>query len=228
MDSFRGFFLLRAVFQSYPPDMASKKTRKGTALVSEIHCNVDDSWTFKVCKNTFGQPDDKVIDCDRCADHYCMKRLKMNEAVYDYMTNTSAIWCCMICTDEARRIISQKNGDTTQVVTEMKKDLDETMNSVNCMVNDFYCFMNGPTVNENLRSNDTTAWTVPKNPVNPLKEIIMETSEEQKRVMEEEQKRKMNIIIHRAPESNEIESQKRSDNSSVSSFLEQVVANKLY
>ena len=109
----------------------------------------------------------------------------------------------------------------------MRWDLDETMNSVKCMMNDFYCFMNGPTVRKNPNSNDTTAWTAPKNPVKPLKEIIMVTSEEQKRVMEEEQKRKMNKLIHSAPESNEIESQKKKDcdNSIVSSFLEQVVGN---
>ena len=137
-----------------------------------------------------------------------MKRLKMNEAVYDYMTNTSANWCCMNCTDKARRIRSRKNENTTQVVTEMRKDLDKTMKSVKCMMKDFYCFMNGPTVRKNPSSNDTTAWTAPKNPVKPLKEIIMESNEEQKRVMEEEQKRKTNIIIHRAPESNGIEPKK--------------------
>ena len=37
----------------------------------------------------------------------------------------------------------------------------------------------------------------------------METSEEKKRVIEEQQKRKMNIINHRAPESNEIEPKKK-------------------
>ena len=116
----------------------------------------------------------------------------------------------MNCTHEASRIISRKNEDT-QVVTEMRKDLDETMNSVKCMTNDFYCFMNGPTVRKNPSSNDRTAWTAPKNHVKLLKEIIMETSEEQKRVMEEEQKRKLNIIIHRAPGSNEIEPQKKKD-----------------
>ena len=67
LDSLRMFFLLRAVFQSYPPYMASKKTRKRTALVSELHCYVDDLWTSKVCKNAFGQPDDKVFEYDRCA-----------------------------------------------------------------------------------------------------------------------------------------------------------------
>ena len=180
LDSFREFFLSRAVFQIYPSYMASKKTRKGTASVSEIHCNVDDSWTCKVCKNTFGQPDD-IIECDRFTDHYCMKCLKLSEAVYDYMTNTPAIWCCMNCTDEGRRIISRKHKDTTQVVIEMRKDLVETMISVKCMMNDFYCFMNWLNVPKNPSSNDTTAWTIPKT---APKEIIMETSEEQKRVME--------------------------------------------
>ena len=75
-------------------------------------------------------------------------------------------------------------------------------------MNAFYCFINGPTVRKNPSSNDTTAWTAPKNPVKTLKRIIMETSKEQKRVMEEEQKGKMNIIVHRAPESNEIEPKK--------------------
>ena len=134
---------MRAVFQSYPPYMASKKTRKGTASISEIHCNVDHSWTCKVCKNTLGQPDDKIIECDRCTDHYFMKCLRVNEAVYDYMTNTSAIWCFLNCTDETRRITSRKNEDSTQVVTEMRKDLDETMKSVKCMMNDFYSFKIG-------------------------------------------------------------------------------------
>ena len=90
--------------------------------------------------------------------------------------------------------------------------------------------MNVPTMRKNPSSNDTTAWAATKNPVKPLKEIIMETSDEQKRVMEEEQKRKMNIFIHTAPESIEIESHKKKDcdNSLVSSFLEQVVGYKSY
>ena len=48
----------------------------------------------------------------------------------------------------------------------------------------------------------------PKKSCEAFKGDHHETSEERKRVMEEEQKRTMNIIIHRAPESNEIEPKK--------------------
>ena len=60
----------------------------------------------------------------------------------------------------------------------LRSDLDNTRANLNHMINDFYKFVAGP---KDVNQSEQKPWDVAQQPkVKPLKEIIMETSEEQK------------------------------------------------
>ena len=81
----------------------------------------------------------------------------------------------------------------------LRSDLDKTMANLNHMMNDFYKFVAGPRA---VNQAEQKPWDVAQQPkAKPLKEIIMEASEEQKGKEEDEIRRKKNLIIYKASES---------------------------
>lgn len=170
----------------------TRDKRKATTSVSD---ETDPPWKCNMCNNNFGNPDDKVIECDRCRKHFCIKCHKMPQSVYDYMASTPTIWCCAVCTPEARTILSDKAKSSKvdhskkleQEMSNMRSDLDTTMSSMKAIMTDLYCFMNGPkpkTATPDDGSVDPVtpnAWDITKAPVKPLKEILIEANQEQKR-----------------------------------------------
>ena len=64
--------------------------------------------------------------------------------------------------------------ESTEFVSKMKCDLDKTVNSVKCLMDDFYYFMNGK---KRMKPNVTKS----------LKDITLEASAEQKREEEEKE-----------------------------------------
>lgn len=37
---------------------------------------VDDPWDCKICKTIFAESDAKLLECQRCKEHFCIKCLK--------------------------------------------------------------------------------------------------------------------------------------------------------
>ena len=73
------------------------------------------------------------------------------------------------------------------------------MANLSDMMNDFYMFVAGPRA---VNQAEQKPWDVVQQPkFKPLKEIIIEASEEQKGEEEDDIRRKKNLIIYRAPES---------------------------
>ena len=64
-----------------------KTRRKGTESVSEM-----DAWQCKTYNKTYGNIDDKVLECDKCHEHLCTTCINMPDQVYDYMCQPEVIW----------------------------------------------------------------------------------------------------------------------------------------
>ena len=70
------------------------------------------------------------MECDSCADDFCLEISKMQVTVYEYMSQIIVIWCSDPCTTK----------------TKMKLDLNKTVSSLKTLVDDFYYIMNGTKV----------------------------------------------------------------------------------
>ena len=168
-----------------------KTRRKGTDCVIEM-----DAWQCKTCNKTYGSIDDKVMECDKCHEHFCTTCINMPDQVYDYMCQPEVIWCCSCCTPNVKLLIEA--GKNLEPDT-LRSNLDKTMANLNHMMNDFYKFVAGPRA---VNQTEQKPWDEAQQPkVKQLKEIIMEASEEQKREEEDDKRRKKNLIIYKAPES---------------------------
>ena len=105
----------------------------------------------------------------------------------------------------------------------LRADLDTIMDSMKNMMNDLYKFIAGPS--HGKVDEQTGVWKeVVNRKMNPLKEIILEATEEQNREEAEENRRKKNIVTYKAKESaaNDSESRKQEDKKIVEKFLSSI------
>ena len=125
----------------------------------------------------------------------------MPDAAYQYMCQTTVIWCCTACCPSVKQFISEEQESGTDHSTKkLRADLDTTMYNLKNMMNDLYKFLARPS--HGKIDEQTGVWKEFVNrKVKPLKEIILEATEEQKRDEAEENRRKKNILIYKAKES---------------------------
>ena len=195
-----------------PPKI--KTRRKGTESVSKM-----DAWQCKTCNETYGNIDDKVMECDKCHEYFCTTCINMPDQLYDYMCQLEVIGCCSSCTTKVKLLIEANQNLEPDT---LRSDLDNTMANQNHMMNDFYKFVAGPRA---VNQTEQKPWDVAQQPkVKPIKEIIMEASEEQKREKEVDKRRKKNLIIYKAPESTHQDGHNRKveDKQLIETFLESV------
>ena len=196
----------------------NKKSKQKKASTS-LECK---NWTCIGCNKAFTDPDDQVMECDRCRDHFCINCLIMPQQIYEFVKEPSALWCSCKCSIAVKTLIKNEKNDKprSEETDQIRKDLDTTINCVKTLMKDFHCFVNGP--NRTQKAND---WAKTEDiPVKPLKDIILEANAEQVREKKEEERRKKNFIIHRAAEQstgNE-EDRKEGDKKLVRSFLEEL------
>ena len=121
--------------------MPRKPRHKGTTSVSDPV----EPWECKNCKESYGKPLDKVMECERCREHYCAKCLKMPDAAYQYICQITVIWCCTACCPSVKQLISEEQENGTDFSTKkLRADLDTTMDNTKNMMNDLYKFIAGP------------------------------------------------------------------------------------
>ena len=105
----------------------------------------------------------------------------MPDAAYQYICQTTVIWRCTACCPSVKHLISEEQESGTNHSTKkIRADLDTTMDNMKNIMNDLYKFITGQS-HGNV-DEQTRVWREVVNlKVKPLKEIIIEASEEQKR-----------------------------------------------
>lgn len=82
------------------------KVLEAESIDSESH---EEAWHCKLCSKLFDKPNDKVLECERCRSHFCIKCLNKKTAEYEILTTSDTMWFCVDC-----RIIVEK-----QIVTDL-------------------------------------------------------------------------------------------------------------
>ena len=63
----------------------------------------EEIWKCNLCLKSFGDPDDKLLECQRCRDHFCMKCLNKSVEEYNLMNNSDIMWFCVPCREKVER-----------------------------------------------------------------------------------------------------------------------------
>jgi len=83
----------------------------------------EEVWTCGGCKKDFKDANSKLLECERCDGHYCVRCAKMSDDEYELLSNRKDIhWFCGDCDTKAMQSI--------QLAKEMDKKLGEFMKNV--------------------------------------------------------------------------------------------------
>jgi len=65
----------------------------------------DESWTCQKCKERFVNPEDMVMECQRCKDHYCITCLGKTQEEYKILAKSDSMWFCHNCREKVEKNI---------------------------------------------------------------------------------------------------------------------------
>lgn len=99
----------------------TKMGRKQIGKTVQLHALIltqqedEDPWKCKICSKMFKDHDAKLLECQRCNEHFCIKCLGKKPAEYDILSNSDTMWFCGLCKERVvKNIVTQKNRGSIQ------------------------------------------------------------------------------------------------------------------
>ena len=81
--------------------------RKGSKTTMSDNEN---AWMCEECRTFFRSDRDKVLECEYCENHYCIKCLKYKQGEYEAMQKPGCMWFCMKCKPKIEKnILNEKS-----------------------------------------------------------------------------------------------------------------------
>ena len=78
------------------------KTAKQNVVDSNLS---EEIWNCELCKRAFSNPDDKLLECQRCNEHFCIKCLDKSVEEYTLLSSTDIMWFCPPCREKVEKNI---------------------------------------------------------------------------------------------------------------------------
>ena len=78
----------------------------------------DDAWVCENCKTSITDPDAKMLECQQCRAHYCIRCLNKPVNEYEILSKSDSMWFCGPCKGKV-----EKN-----IVTDLK--IEERCNAI--------------------------------------------------------------------------------------------------
>jgi len=73
--------------------MSTRTSRsKSVADINDL-----EPWDCQICKKVFKDSDAKMIECQRCSDHFCIKCLNKTKPEYEILSKSDSMWFCTKC-----------------------------------------------------------------------------------------------------------------------------------
>jgi len=112
-----------------PSSRCSSRTnsRNGTPVGSPSKTNTvetnevageDESWTCERCQVNFVSPEDMLMECQCCKEHYCIKCLGKTPEEYRILSKSDSMWFCHKCREKV-----EKNIITDRKIEEKCKEM---------------------------------------------------------------------------------------------------------
>jgi len=189
----------------------ARNSQSGNTQERDKQDSIPDDIVCRECKCTFSEEDDKLIECDRCEEWFCLSCTGMNETYYDMLNDKTVscdiLWLCTECKAPAIRAVKTD--------MEIETRCEEFLSRFQLKVE------------EELR-------TV-KNDVEALKEVTADQStniqsmrkeilEEAIREVQERQDRSQNLVFFNVEESDldDPNDSKKEDNLKVNNILKKI------
>lgn len=110
------------------------KPRPTRGSVTEQTDKEVSAWMCRGCKIEFSEPDSKLLECERCSEHYCIKCLKLSGAEYDLLNARSEFhWYCGICEPKVMHNVSV-DKDVEQRCEEFMKRITNSIKELEAKV----------------------------------------------------------------------------------------------
>ena len=90
---------------SNPNSMNNSRNSSPAKIVDMSSKESEEIWKCKVCTKFFGDPDDKLLECQRCRDHFSIKCLNKSVEEYNLMNSSDIMWFCVPCREKVERNI---------------------------------------------------------------------------------------------------------------------------
>ena len=90
---------------SNPNSRNNSRNSSPAKIVDMSSKESEEIWKCKVCTKFFGDPDDKLLECQRCRDHFCIKCLNKSVEEYNLMNSSDIMWFCVPCREKVERNI---------------------------------------------------------------------------------------------------------------------------
>ena len=89
----------------------------------------DDAWVCIKCKVEFTNPDDMLLECQRCKDHFCIDCLNKSAEEYRLLSKTDLMWFCPPCREKVEKnIITDRKIEET--CKEMMNSFEKRVSSI--------------------------------------------------------------------------------------------------
>ncbi|CAG2224961.1 unnamed protein product [Mytilus edulis] len=88
--------------------MATRRNKSTSNATSDQ--KEEDPWECKICHKIYKNEDAKLLECQRCKDHFCIKCLNKSKTEYDILSNSDTMWFCAPC----RQVVEE------HIVTDLK------------------------------------------------------------------------------------------------------------
>lgn len=79
------------------------RTSSRGSVRSQDDKDVDDAWECKMCNKTFTDHNAKLLECQRCEKHFCIKCLNKKQAEYEILSNSDTMWFCLPCREKVQQ-----------------------------------------------------------------------------------------------------------------------------
>ncbi|CAG2209849.1 unnamed protein product [Mytilus edulis] len=178
--------------------LAGKKnniaTRSQKNSTSSMSNNENEVWKCNICKNSFTENTDKIVQCEYCSECFCSKCLSLSKNEYDTFKNPSLHWFCPNCEEKVMKNLKSDR--------EIEVRCAEFMQKMECrLVNletEMKSKVNTEQVNDIVKSLIGTCGTG-----NEAVSVDIEKSVEMKLSEIRDSSSRENIIIHGVKESTE-------------------------
>ena len=77
------------------------RTNKYAALAT-----ADDAWLCKKCEKVYEEENAKLLECQRCRDHYCIDCLNKTVFEYNILASSDTMWFCVKCREKVEKNIN--------------------------------------------------------------------------------------------------------------------------
>ena len=88
---------------------------------------VGDPWDCKLCNKIFAESDAKLLECQHCKEHFCIKCLTKSNTEYDILSKSETMWFCVKC----RKIVEEHIVIDLKIEERCKKIMDNYEQRIN-------------------------------------------------------------------------------------------------